>query len=289
MHPIAGLLLRQATSEPANGSNGENDSPFYSTAEAAWGQLVDIIKWLGGISLNLVWAGLIVGALVLVTGRLRRRLRTTLEARNQGRNNLPALVDNLLQIAVYIFAAVVAFTALGADSAAFVQAFGLITAAISLSLQDVLKNFVAGLYLLAEQPFAPGDRLEVASQAGTVEQVNIRTTLLRNDKSEQVLVPNYQVFSTVVINQSAYQKRTLTVEITGVKDDHEKAIAGTENALANVPGVSTPAPRIVLTKVGPDGCELTVTVWITPDGDPRREVIQRLHTHFPDATLTIST
>jgi small-conductance mechanosensitive channel len=283
------LLLRQTTPEPTNGSGGGNDGLLWDTAGVAWGQLIDILKWLGGVSLNLVWAGIIVGVLILVTGRLRRRLRTTLEARNKGRNNLPALLDNLLQIGVYIFAAIVAFTALGADSAAFVQAFGLITAAVSLSLTDVLKNFVAGLYLLAEQPFSPGDRLAVASQIGTVEQVNIRTTVLRNDKAEQVLVPNYQVFSTVVSNLSAYRLRTLTIEIAGVKGEPDAAISGVERALANVSGLSATPPRVDLTKVGPDGCELYVTIWFPQGGYPRREIIQHLRTHLPDATLTIST
>jgi small-conductance mechanosensitive channel len=288
MRSLAVLLLRQATTETAVEGDGNSDSLFRDAAGIAWDQVVDLLKWIGGFSINLLWAGLIVVAFVWLTGRLRRRIRIVLEARTKGRNNLPALLDNMLQIGVYIVAALFAFTALGADSSAFVQAVGLITAAVSLSLQDVLKNFVAGLYLLAEEPFSTGDRLEVSGQVGTVEQVNVRTTVIRNDKAQQVLVPNYQVFSTIVINRTTYQLRSLTFEVTGIKDDFEDVLTDRDLWFEDVAGLSTTPPTIELTKVGPDGCELTVTVWLAPGGDLRREVVQRLRTRFPDATLTIT-
>ena len=287
MRLLPGLQTPEATPVPSGGSDG--DDGFLTTAfDAVWDQIVEALKWLGEFSGKLIWAGIIVFAIVWITGRLRRRLRATLEGRVRGHNNLPALVDNVLQILIYIFAAVVALSALGADSTALVSTFGLITAAISLSLQDVLKNFVAGLYLLAEQPFRSGDRLEVSGQVGTVEEVNVRTTVLRNDKAEQVLVPNYQVFSQVVSNRSAYRLRALTVQVTGIKGDPDEALAGAEGLLADLPGATQNPPKVELVKISPDGCDLTVTVWADPGQDPRRESVQRLRARFPEATVTIA-
>jgi small conductance mechanosensitive channel len=289
MRIVDGFLLFQSTPE-ASGSDGDGGRGLFRTASrAVWDQTVDLLKWVGGISINLIWAGLLVVTIVWITNRLRRRLRIYLEMQTKGKNNLPALLDNMLQIGVYIVAGLFVFTALGADSSAFVQAFGLITAAISLSLQDVLKNFVAGLYLLAEEPFSPGDRLEVSSQVGTVEQVNVRTTVLRNDKSEQVLVPNYQVFSTVVTNRTAYKQRTLTIEVTGIKAELDDLLEGREEWLTDVEGLASRPPTINLTKVGPEGCELSITVWILPGSDPRRAIAKRLRERFADATIAIST
>ena len=288
MRARAGLLLRQATPEPV-GETGDGDSNlFRDAAVASWDQLIVLLRWVGGISLNLLWAVLIVIAIIWVTGRLRRRLRIALEARTKGRNNLPALLDNIFQIAVYGFAALFAFSVLGADSSAFVQAIGLITAAVSLSLQDVLKNFVAGIYLLAEEPFTAGDRLEVSGQVGTVEKITVRTTVLRNDKEQQVLVPNYQVFSQVVSNRTAYQHQTLSIQLTGVKEDFDTALAGHEEWLADVPGLPSTPPTVTLTKIAPDDCELTVTVWVPREDDPGNEIVKRLRKRFPDATLTIN-
>jgi small-conductance mechanosensitive channel len=288
MRFVPGLQQLEATPVPTPGGDGGDDGLFSGTAAAAWDRVVELLKGLAGASLNLVWAAVIVFAIVWLSGKLRRRVRTALDQRVGGRNNLPALLDNVLQIGVYVFAAVVALGVLGADSTALVSTFGLITAAISLSLQDVLKNFVAGLYLLAEQPFVIGDRLEVSGQSGTVEQINVRTTVLRNDKHEQVLVPNYQVFSQVVNNRTAYRLSTLTVQVTGVKEDADAAIAGVQASLTEIEGAATTPPKIDLTKLSPDGNELTLTVWIAPGQDLRRLVLQRLRARFPDATLTVT-
>jgi small-conductance mechanosensitive channel len=288
MRLLPGLQTPEATPAPTGGNGGDDDGVLLTAFYAVWDRFVDLLHWLGGFAVNLLWAGAIVLAIVWFTGRLRRRLRRTLDARIRGRNNLPALLDNVLQIVIYAFAGVFALSALGADSTALVSTFGLVTAAISLSLQDVLKNFVAGLYLLAEQPFTTGDRLEVAGQIGTVEEVNVRTTVLRNDKAEQILVPNYQVFSQVVSNRSAYRLRTLTVQIAGIKGEADEALAGAERWLADVPGLAETPPKVELSKIGPDGSELTVTVWTAPGQDPRHEIVQRLRARFPDATLTIA-
>jgi len=289
MHMLAALLTRQATPTPGGSDDGDDTGLVVQGVNLAWDQVVNLLKWVGGFSASLIWTGIVLIGFVWITGRIRRRLRRIMEARVKGRNNLPALVDNILQIGVYIIAALFIFSALGADSSAFVQAFGLITAAVSFSLQDVLKNFVAGLYLLAEEPFSTGDRLEVSGQVGTVEEVNVRTTVIRNDKAEQVLVPNYEVFSKIVTNRTAYRLQTLTVVVTGITEDLDEVMEGQEAWLADLPGLSpgTP-PRIELARVGPDGCDLTVTVWVTPGKDLRREVIQRLRRRFPNATLAIS-
>jgi small-conductance mechanosensitive channel len=287
MRLAAELQSLEATPVPSPAGDGGGDGLLSGTAAAAWDRVVDLLKHMAGASLNLVWAAVAVFAIVWVSGKLRRRVRAALTQRVGGRNNLPALLDNVLQIGVYVFAGVFALGILGADSSALVASFGLITAAISLSLQDVLKNFVAGLYLLAEQPFTIGDRLEVSGQIGTVEQINVRTTVLRNDKAEQVLVPNYQVFSQVVNNRTAYRLTTLTVQVAGVKDDPDDAIAAAEAGLAELEGAATSPPKIDLVKLTPDGCDLAVTVWTAPGHDLRRAVLQLLRVRFPDATISV--
>ena len=289
MRALAVLLSRQATPTPADDGNDGASGLMWNGASFAWDQILQLLQWLGAFAANLVWAGLIIIAIFWITGRLRRRIRTMLEARVKGRSNLPALVDNILQIGVYVIAALFAFSALGADSSAFVQAFGLITAAVSLSLQDVLKNFVAGLYMLSEEPFKAGDRLEVSGQVGTVEEINIRTTVLRNDKAEQVMVPNYEVFSKIVTNRTAYRLQTLTVQVTGIKDEFIDVLDSQDTWFGDVQELLETPPQIQLSKLAPDDCELTITFWFTPGKDLRREVVKRLHARFPDATLTIST
>ncbi|HEX5414340.1 MAG TPA: mechanosensitive ion channel domain-containing protein [Chloroflexota bacterium] len=83
---------------------------------------------------------------------------------------------------------------------AFFAALGIIGLAVSLAIQDVLKNVFAGVYILLERPFRPGDVIKVRDFLGTVETIDVRTTTLRS-KGERILVPNAILLSEILINR----------------------------------------------------------------------------------------
>lgn len=229
---------------------------------------------------------LIAGALILITRRLRARMRAYAERRGHDNDNLPTLLDNVIRIIIYVIIAMIVLSSLGVDSTALVTFVGLATAAIALSLQDVLKNIFAGIYLLAEQPFRPGDRIRVATEEGRVERVDIRITRLRNDRQELILIPNSTVFTQVVSNRSTLRFRPFTVQVTGIAasfdDAQARAVAAIEPALA-----SGSRPSIRLLKTGPDGCDIEITIRRTETEQQQEALSRHLYTTFPDATLTI--
>jgi small-conductance mechanosensitive channel len=79
---------------------------------------------------------------------------------------------------------------------------GSVGLALSLSSQDLLKNFIAGVYILLERPFVVGDEVTLASYAGRVEFVDLRTTKLRTSEGQEVIVPNTMIMSQVVTRKS---------------------------------------------------------------------------------------
>ena len=84
-----------------------------------------------------------------------------------------------------------------------IATFGAVSIAFGLSLQDLLRNLIAGIYLLVEKPFHAGDRLKVRTFEGTVDSVDIRTTTLLTPDGERVVVPNAILFSEVLVNRGA--------------------------------------------------------------------------------------
>src|SRR6185437_15993820 len=94
---------------------------------------------------------------------------------------------------------------LGVNPAGLVAVAGAVGLAFSLALQDILKNFFSGIYLLLERPFRVGDTIRVKDQTGVVENIGVRTTQLRTAENVQVLVPNATVFSEVVANHTYQQ------------------------------------------------------------------------------------
>jgi len=91
---------------------------------------------------------------------------------------------------------------LGVNPTGLLAVFGAVGLAFSLAMQDILKNFFSGVYLLLERPFRVGDTIKVKDQTGVVENIGVRTTQLRTADNVQVLVPNATVFVEVVSNHT---------------------------------------------------------------------------------------
>lgn len=152
---------------------------------------------------SLVLASLIV----FVAWQLSRRLyRLSSRASSLSRADASTalLVGRIVQIGTLMLGGLLALGALGIQWAALITVIGAISVAISFAIQDVLKNFVAGLYLLVERPFRIGQELRVKEFVGRVETIGIRSTVLHTEDNVQVVVPNAVIFTEVLVNRSAY-------------------------------------------------------------------------------------
>jgi small conductance mechanosensitive channel len=103
---------------------------------------------------------------------------------------------------------------LGFNSTGLLTLAGAVGLAFSLAIQDILKNFFSGVYLLLERPFRVGDTIRVKDQQGVVENIGVRTTELRSPDNVQILVPNAVVFAEVVTNHTHAVVPTVTTAET---------------------------------------------------------------------------
>ena len=100
-----------------------------------------------------------------------------------------------------------------------IAGLGLFGVAIGLGAQDLFKNLIAGLLVLAEKRFLPGDWIKVDGVVeGTVEEINFRSTLVRRFDKGPVYVPNSKLADNAVINFSRMTHRR-TYWIIGVRYD----------------------------------------------------------------------
>lgn len=102
---------------------------------------------------------------------------------------------------ILILGVIFALAILGIELSALASVVGLGTVALSVSLQDILRNFIAGIYLLIERPFQIGDVIEVNGLRGVITDVELRTTILRSPEGERVIVPNLVLFTSVVVRR----------------------------------------------------------------------------------------
>ena len=75
----------------------------------------------------------------------------------------------------------------------------LATIVASFGVQDVLKDYVSGYYVLLERHIRVGDRISMDEiGTGTVTQIKLRVTLLKSDAGDLVVVPNSELFNKTV-------------------------------------------------------------------------------------------
>ena len=121
------------------------------------------------------------------------------------------LVNRMVFLAALVIGVIAAFTELFGSPALVFGGFGFLALALSLAFQDILKNFIAGLFLLLERPFRLGDEITVDNRTGVVENIQMRATTLRTNEGEQVLIPNALVYTGTIINRTRYPTRLFTL------------------------------------------------------------------------------
>jgi small-conductance mechanosensitive channel len=86
---------------------------------------------------------------------------------------------------------------------------GFLAAAIvaSLGVQDILRNYISGFYLLLERHVKVGDVIEHGGKTGVVTDVRLRVTFLREDDGALVMIPNALLFNDAVVIQPSAAAR----------------------------------------------------------------------------------
>jgi len=151
---------------------------------------------------------LIALVIVLITWRAASTTRhwfDRVSQRSRADVNLRVLLSRFFYFTVLVYGLLWALEVLGVSPAAILTSLGVLGLAVGLAIQDILKNFFAGFYLLFERPFRLGDEIIVRDHHGTVVDIGLRTTSLRTDDNLQVMIPNGIVLAEVVVNRSTYR------------------------------------------------------------------------------------
>lgn len=125
----------------------------------------------------------------------------------------PLMVNWIFRIArmlvIFVGGAII-LEAWGIKVAPLLAGLGLFGAAIALGAQDLFKNLIGGITIIAEKRFQPGDWIHVEGVVeGTVEDINFRSTLVRRFDKAPVHVPNTMLADSVVTNFSRMTHRRI--------------------------------------------------------------------------------
>ena len=153
------------------------------------------------------------------------------------------------------------------------------TLAIGFAMQNVIKNFVSGVFIYIDEPFRIGDWIEWNGNMGIVEDIRLRTTRIRTFDYEQLTVPNADLTENVVKNPVAKDRirQRFTVGIGFDDDVLEASQYLIEEAEEHPDILSDPEPQVRLTELGDSAVLLQARFWIT---DPKRSDFIRIRSEY---------
>jgi small conductance mechanosensitive channel len=235
-----------------------------------WSSIVEILKDNGIDSGTVVNFGknLVIALLIFYVGRMAialivRGLRKLMQKQDVDKT-LETFVCNLVRMALLVVVIIAAIGALGIQTTSFIAIFGAAGLAIGLALQGSLSNFAAGVLIVLFRPYRVGNYIEGAGISGTVEQVQILTTILITPDNKEVIVPNSQIMNSIITNYSANDTRRVDM-VVGVSydDDIDKVRSTIEDLVAADDRIlDEPACTIAVSALADSSVNFVVRPWV---------------------------
>ncbi|MGI9274427.1 MAG: mechanosensitive ion channel domain-containing protein [Endozoicomonas sp.] len=182
---------------------------------------------------NIVSAVLILVIGVFVARLISKASLKLMQSRHLD-DTVASFTSNIIKYMIMTFVIIAALGRIGIQTASFVAVIAAAGLAISLSLQGSLSNFAAGVLLIVFRPLKTGEYVEAGGAAGTVESVQIFTTVLISADNKMVVIPNNNILSGNIVNFSRTGQRRVDLTVgVSYSADLKKTREVVEAVLAN--------------------------------------------------------
>lgn len=121
-----------------------------------------------------------------------------------------------IRILVWFAALMIAVDILSPSRDAFLAVLGSAALAIGLGLQDLIKNLVGGLVIVADVPFQTGDRVQIGESYGEVVHIGLRSTKLLTSEGRIVAIPNSEILTQQTSNTNRGVPESVVTAEVGV-------------------------------------------------------------------------
>jgi small conductance mechanosensitive channel len=223
----------------------------------------DLVSSMPDLLSRLVTALIILVVAVMLSRWLSRAVRTA-AGRQEHRENISLILSRLTRWAILVLGLTLAAEQIIPNVTSLLAGLGIAGFTLGFALQDVAKNFIAGLLILLQRPFEIGDVINVSGFTGTVLDISLRTTDLRTADGLFVTIPNGDVFVSSITNYTRAPQRRIEIEAGvayGARPEEVERVA--LEAIAAVPGfLANPAPGVIYTKFGASAVQVSILYWV---------------------------
>ena len=175
---------------------------------------------------------------------------------------------------VWVVGVAIILDIFGIQIGPLVAGLGLFSVAVALGAQDFFKNLIAGILIIGEHRFQPGDRIEVTGQLhGIVESIGFRSTVIRTFDTAPMAIPNKDLSDVKVINHGEMINRRLdwtinllystsVEQLENIRTSIKKYILESNNFVSD-PDLD-PVVRVI--KLGASSIDIRIVAYSDPVG-----------------------
>ncbi|MBQ3309094.1 mechanosensitive ion channel [Candidatus Saccharibacteria bacterium] len=121
--------------------------------------------------------------------------RKTTGVQRQRFKTISQMILSVLRYLMLIIVLLVILADLGVNVASLLAGLGILTAIVGLAFQDMIKDFIAGIAIIAEDQFSVGDTVIIPADGfkGVVKSIGLKTTEVENEKGEVKILANHNI------------------------------------------------------------------------------------------------
>lgn len=123
------------------------------------------------------------------------------------------LIKWALRTVIWSTATLVLLDNIGVDITALIAGLGIGGIALGLASQGLFKDLLGSLAIVLDRPFVIGDFIMLGEVSGTVEDIGMKTTRLRSQTGEEIIVPNADLLGGQIHNFRRMKQRTVTFRL----------------------------------------------------------------------------
>jgi small conductance mechanosensitive channel len=231
-----------------NGSNGNID--FANLGPYILTKFIDVLT-----------AALIIVVGIFIIRYTKRYLRKLAVEHEQQKTALN-LFEKLVTGFIIVISITLALRTVGIDMTLLVSVTIL---GLSYGLQDIIKNYVAGILIMFKSPFKIGDTITIKNFTGKVDKIDFQATSLRTFDQKDVTIYNSDVMTQSIVNFSRASIRRLEIVVTlGYGSDQVAAFKVFDQILRNHPSIlKKPSHKIVFKKFTETGITYSLRGWVS--------------------------
>lgn len=239
---------------------------------------------------------IVIAASILIYGFLKRIIkrmfRINLARIDINKNKTMAgLVCNIMKYLIIVIDILIILSLYGVDTNAIIASLGVVGVVIGLSVQDTLKDFISGIFILSEDQYKVGDTVTISNFKGEVVGLGLKTTRIKAYTGEIMIINNRNIIE--VINHSKEDSLAIVdinVEYNVATDKIEAIITDLCIRLSEeLPNLKGKVELIGITNLSENGVVFRVTALTNPmqQYEVERLIRREIKNEFSKNKITI--